>query len=96
MPIPVLFAPVLAFLLREVVVKFMVMAVFFVVLTELMPLIIGFVAPFILPESLSSAFSSIPAGVWFFWDAFRFDVGIPLFISAYVARFSIRRTPVIG
>lgn len=96
MPIAQLLAPVLAFLLREVVVKFVVMAAIFIAVSELMPLVLGFVAPFILPGSLTSAFSAISAGVWFFLDLARLDYGLPLMISAYIARFSVRRVPVVG
>lgn len=96
MAIPAFLAPVFAFMLREVIVKFLVMAVIFVAITELMPLVIGYLGNFINPGGLSSAFSAIPAGVWFFWDVFQFDVGVPLVISAYVARFSIRRLPFVG
>lgn len=96
MPLPVFLAPVVTFLLREVIIKFFVMAVLFVVIAELMPLVVNYLVGFVNPGGLTSIFSAIPSGVWFFWDAFRLDVGIPLYISAHVARFSIRRVPVVG
>jgi hypothetical protein len=36
------------------------------------------------------------AGVWWVLDLFNLSYGVPLLISAYVARFLIRRLPVIG
>lgn len=89
-------ASALSWLLREVVLKFVIMAVLFAVVSELMPLVLGYVAPFIAPAGLTDVFRQIPPGVWFFWDAFRLDYGIPLMLSALVARFCIRRLPVVG
>lgn len=45
-------------------------------------------------ESLS--FGGIPAGVLYFLDPFRLDLGIPMILAAYAIRFIIRRIPVIG
>lgn len=96
MALPALLAPVVSFLLREIVIKFVVLAAIFLVVAELMPLVLEYLAPFILPASLTEVFQRIPPGVWFFWDAFRLDYGIPLMLSALIARFSIRRLPVVG
>lgn len=86
---------VLGFLLRSVLVKFVVFfALYFVV--------IGFVAVmqaaglFPTGSALQNAFGGISAGMWYFLDLFAFNVGLPMVISAYVTRFIIRRIPLIG
>lgn len=83
----------LGFLLRSVLVKFAVFFGLFFVTTEFVPLITG-----LLPSSnaLSSSLGSIPSEVWYFLDLFNVSAGIPLLLSAYVTRFTIRRLPVIG
>ena len=96
MPLPAFLAPVVGFAFREVVIKFLVLTAIFVAVVELMPFVLGKVLPFANAGNLTVLFSQIPPGVWFFIDFFRIDVGLPLMISAWVARFLIRRTPVIG
>ncbi|MGK5077383.1 DUF2523 family protein [Janthinobacterium sp. HLX7-2] len=86
---------VLGFVLRGVVVKFVIFTLLFAVVS-------GFVtvlqAAGVFPSAagLTGAFGGIPAGMWYFLDLFRFDVGIPMVLSAYGARFIIRRIPFIG
>lgn len=45
---------------------------------------------------LQNALGALPDGLWFFLHIFQVHVGIPLMIGAVVARFAIRRLPVIG
>ena len=87
---------IVSWALREVVLKFLIMGAVFVVVAELTPLALGYLGNFISPAGLNSAFSGVPAGVWFFLDFFALDVGLPLVISAYISRFLIRRIPIIG
>ena len=87
---------VLTWFLRAVVVKFLVMAVAVVVVSQLLPIAGGLIASFVSSSSLTSAWSALTAGEWFFLDFFRLDVGVPLVVSAYIARFLIRRIPFIG
>lgn len=94
--LPVLLAPVVGFFLREVVVKFVVFAAVFALVAFLVPLAVGYLAPHIGTAGLSSAFSGLGSGVWFFVDFLNLAYGLPLVISAAVARFLIRRLPVIG
>lgn len=85
----------LGYVLRTVVIKFVVFGALFAIVT-------GFVtvmqAAGIFPNAsaLSGAFGNIGSGMWYFLDLFRFDVGIPMILSAYGARFLIRRIPFIG
>jgi hypothetical protein len=84
------FNTILGFVLRSVIVKFVVFFALYFVVT-------GFVQVLsssgILPSasSLSSGLSGMGAGVWYF-----LDTGFPLVVAAMVARFIIRRIPFIG
>lgn len=96
MPILALLAPLVNFFLREIVVKFIVLTAVFALLDFLVPMAINYVTPFVSGSSLSSAFAGLNGGVWYFLDFFALDFGLPLILSAYVARFLIRRLPFIG
>jgi hypothetical protein len=94
--LPALVAPVLSWVFRAVVIKFVALTAVFAVMFAAIPLAQQFLAPFVSSGPLYSAFSGLPAGVWFFLDFYNLGFGVPLIISAYVARFLIRRLPVIG
>lgn len=81
------------FILRSVVVKFVVFFGLFFVTTEFVSVLSS-----LLPDSSSvaGALVGIPAGVWYFLDLFNVTAGIPLLLSAWATRFIIRRIPVIG
>lgn len=91
-----LLAPIFSFLLREIVVKFIVFTAVFGLVAILVPVAIGYLGPYLSTGGLSSAFSGLSGGVWFFLDFFQLGFGVPLLISAWVTRFIIRRLPVIG
>lgn len=84
---------ILGFVLRSVIVKFVLYFGLFFITTEF----VAILAP-MLPDgtSLSNALGGIPAGVWYFLDLFNVSAGIPILLSAWVTRFIIRRIPVIG
>lgn len=96
MPIPAFFAPVLTWVFREVLIKFVLFTSIIAVVVWLVPKAVGYLLPFIGVGNLTAAFSQFDSGVWFWLDFFRLNVGVPLLISAYVSRFLIRRLPVIG
>lgn len=89
-------APVVSWIFRTIVIKFVVFTAVFLLMQALVPLALNYLAPFVSGGGLSQAFSGLPAGVWFFLDFFNLGFGVPLILSAYIARFSIRRLPVIG
>lgn len=83
----------LGWVLRTVVLKFVVYTVLFFVISEFL----GFITEK-LPTALAlnGAFSQISSNVWYFLDLFQISFGISAILSAYVLRFSIRRLPFIG
>lgn len=87
---------VASWIVREIVVKFLVIAAIYSVLVLLVPMVVGFITPYISTAGLNSAFAAVPDGVYFFFYYMRLDVGLPLEISACVAVFLIRRLPVVG
>ncbi len=83
----------LGFLIRSILVKFVVYFALFFVVTEF----ISILSP-LLPSgaALTSSLGGIPGAVWYFLDLFNVSIGIPILLSAWVMRFIIRRIPVIG
>lgn len=88
--------PIITWIFREVVIKFVIFAGLFAVVAFLVPKVVGYLAPWIGTGNLSSVFTGLAPGVWFFLDFFQLSYGVPLLISAFVTRFLIRRLPVIG
>jgi len=88
--------PIVTWLLRTVILKFLVLTSIFLVIAFFVPYAIQYLGSFINVDGLSGAFSGLPAGVWFFIDFCRVGFGLPLIISAMISRFLIRRLPVIG
>lgn len=88
--------PIVTWLMREVVIKFVIFTALYGVVAFLVPYAHSYLGNFISTGALTSAFSGLPSGIWWFLDLFRLDYGLPLCISAIVAKFLIRRLPVIG
>lgn len=88
--------PLISWLLREVLLKFLIMGAVFIVVSELVPMVVELIAPFIGIQSLDVVFSALPDAVWYFMDFARLDDGVPLLISAVVTRFLIRRIPFLN
>lgn len=80
-------------LFKSVIFKFILMFTLWFAVTELVPTLVPF-----LPSSVAihSAISGVSPSVAYFLNLFLFDMGISLVVSAYAARFLIRRIPVIG
>lgn len=88
--------PLISWIFREIVIKFVLFTGLFAVLAFLVPKLIKFLEPYATGGDLSSAFGSLSPSVWFFLDFFNLGVGVPMLLSAGVTRFLIRRLPVIG
>lgn len=89
---------VLGFLLRSVVVKFVLFYALYFVVREFIPVLTSYG---LLPgagkaASLSNSLLTIPSSVWYFLDLMSFSSGVSAVLSAYVTRFIIRRIPLIG
>lgn len=85
-----------AWLFGELTYKAVMLGVLYFIVSWLMPLVWNYAAPFVGVDSLTGLFNAIPDSVFFFMLGLRMDVGVPLMISAYIARFLIRRLPVVG
>ncbi|MCL6353239.1 DUF2523 family protein [Pectobacterium polaris] len=84
----------LSFLLRSVVMKFGIMFALFFVVQEFVPVLLSLVN--VSPLPLVELFNQLPDSVWFFLNIFQVPTGITLMISSIIARFIIRRIPLIG
>jgi hypothetical protein len=93
---PAVLWAIVTWLLREVVIKFLIFSGLLLLISFLVPLAVEYLGSLIQTESLTSFFTNLPPGVWFFLDYFQIPFGFPIIISAYVSRFLIRRLPVIG
>lgn len=93
---PAFFAPVIAWLLREIVIKFIVFTTLFALMAFLVPKVTALALPFLDTTPLGNAFAGLSSSVWFFLDFFQIGFGVKATCSAYVTRFLIRRIPVIG
>ncbi len=83
---------VLGWLLRSVLIKFVVMFALYWVIKEFSVVLLS-----LLPTiGFGDTFAVLSPGVWFFLDFFQIPVGAPMLLSAFVTRFLIRRIPVIG
>lgn len=84
---------ILGWIVRSVLVKFVLFFGLYFVTTEFLQVISS-----LLPSAnaLTGALSGISASTSYFLDIFAFQTGLSLVISAYVTRFMIRRIPVIG
>lgn len=96
MPLLLIFGPLISWLIRAVVVKFLVLTSVFAVMAIVIPMIINLISPFLGAAGLTNSFVNLDPGIWFFLDFFALDYGVPLILSAFVTRFLIRRLPVIG
>lgn len=89
------FTKVLSWLFSAVVLKFLIFGIVFLSITEVLPLIITL----LMPEqstNIGSLLSNVPSEVAYFLAFFKVDVGVKLMLSAYLARFIVRRIPFLG
>lgn len=85
----------LGWLLRAVVVKFVVFTALFVITTELTEAAIGLIGDTAI-DQLGGALGDLPSSVLWALAVTRLDYGIPVILSASAVAFAIRRLPVIG
>ncbi len=90
-----IFTQIFSWLLRSVIMKFVVFTIFYFIVSEFGAYLISKLS-FLTPAQFNSSLSALTPEMWFFIDILKVDVGLPMIISAYLLRFSIRRMPVIG
>lgn len=93
---PAFLIPVLTWIFREVLVKFLLMAFIYLVVTIMLPLMLQVVAPYLGVTALTSAFTALPPMLWYFLDVARLDVGLPVILSTAVTLFILRRVPFLN
>lgn len=84
----------ISFIFRSVVMKFVVMFGLFFVVQEFVPILLSLIN--VSPLPLVELFAQLPDSVWYFLNLFQVPTGISLMVSAIIARFIIRRIPLIG
>lgn len=91
-----LFSGFLGFVFRGIVAKFFVFFALFFITTEFIPVVIELFIPENLRVNFQTLFNNLPSDMWYFLELLKVPFGVTLFISAMLARFIIRRIPVIG
>lgn len=87
---------VFGWLLRGAQLKFILFTTIAALFTFLISFVVPEIAGFVNTGGLSAAFSFMDPRVWYFINLMNLLGGITLIISAFVARFIIRRLPFIG
>lgn len=72
------------------------LAAIYLAFIVLLPIVWNIIVPFVNADLLNSYFNFFTSGTWYFWGFFALDTGLPLIISASIARFLVRRIPVVG
>lgn len=93
---PALFSALFSFLASNVFGKALIVGLVFALMAIVVPMAISLVSPFLIGGQFSAALAGMPSGFFFFAQLCRLDFGLQLVFSALVARFLIRRLPVIG
>lgn len=90
------FMLVFGWLLKGAQLKFVLFTFIALLFTFVMSFVVPNLAGFVSPSGLSAAFSSVSPSVWYFINLMNLVGGVSFIISAFVARFIIRRLPFIG
>lgn len=85
----------LGWLVRTVVVKFVVATIFYFVISGVMNWAVGNLLPSdaSATTALGNALSSLPPSIWYVLDLLNIGTGLPLLLSAVAARFAIKFIP---
>ena len=86
----------MGFVFKGIVAKFFVFFALFFITTEFIPVVIELFIPENLRVNFQTLFNNLPSDMWYFLELLKVPFGVTLFISAMLARFIIRRIPVIG
>jgi hypothetical protein len=88
--------PIVTWLIREIVIKFVVLTAIFLVAKVFSDVAIEYLQVWLDTSGIANALGSLPSAAWYFLNMFHVPTGMQLIFSAYVTRFLIRRLPVIG
>lgn len=88
-----LLSSVVAFLVRTVLVKFLLFTVMYLVVSSVCGYLVSKLPG---PSDLNSALASWSPAMWYFADLTLWTQFFPGVISAYILRFAIRRIPFFG
>lgn len=90
------FMLVFGWLLKGVQLKFILFTIIAALFTFIMSFVVPQISNFVSPSALTSAFLSVDSRVWYFINLMNIAGGLSLILSAYIARFIIRRLPFVG
>lgn len=88
--------PIITWIFREVLVKFIILGAVYLVVTLLLPMMLSILSPYLGVDVLTNAFAGLPPMTWYFLDIFRLDVGLPALLSLAVTLFVLRRVPFLN
>ena len=81
------------FFIKGTVIKFVFFSALPYFVIEMVPYIITF---FMGGNYLAGVFDQMPSGILYFLNVIDFKTSFQIVLSAYVARFVVRRLPVVG
>lgn len=87
---------IVQFLLRQVVLKFILMGIIFEAVGQMGTILLDLVNSHVSVGILDGAVGQITGAVWWFLQLFSFSYGCPTIVGAALTRFLVRRIPVIG
>lgn len=87
---------VLKFFLGAGAIRFVTLSVLAAAVVGLVTLAVSLVPVWLTGGNIQTTASAIPPAAWFFLDYFKVPIGLGGIFGAYVARFLVRRIPIIG
>jgi hypothetical protein len=78
------------------VIKWAVLAILWGGVFLLVKMLISFIPSFIDGSTLNASTSFFTPAIWYFFDYLKVSYGLSMVMSAFVARFLVRRIPFIG
>ena len=88
-----LFSAVAGWLVRTVLIKFVLFTVMYLVVTAVVGYLLSKLPG---PGDLNAGLAAWTPGMWFFADLTLWTQFFPGLLSAYITRFAIRRIPLFG
>lgn len=86
-------------LIKTVVIKFVIFTVLFLVISSIVPILLDTIMPDYASDGdggIEAAWNALPAEMGYYLNLTLVPTGLSMVISAYIARFILRRIPLIG